>query len=164
MHGAAIKKPRSLPIAMAVITKLNNMNDISEEVVDHLLVKNCWSKIKLAKGADFFVNSFYQNMFEHHPEVHSFFPIDLSSQKTKLLNTLDNIINGIEYIDALKDELIKLGEQHINLGIQAEMYEYFISTIVATANLSSDSTLTDEELLAWENAFRKVSNIMLEAY
>ena len=161
----AVKKPRSHLFVMVAIIKLNKMHDSKkEEQVDHLIVKNCWSKIKSTKGSDFFIDTFYQYMFEHHPEARSFFPEKLSLQKIKLLNTLDNIINGIEYINELKDELVKLGEQHKNLGIQPEMFNHFLTAIVATANLSSDSTLTDEELLTWENAFRKISDIMLEAY
>ena len=139
------------------------MNE-EKDVVDAQQVKICWSKIKSAKGSDFFVDHFYQHMFEHHHEVHSFFPIDLTEQKTKLLNTLNNIINGIEYIDAIKDELVQLGLQHKKLGIDQDMFEHFITSVEATADLSSDSTLTKKELTVWGNAFRRISNIMLEAY
>lgn len=139
------------------MTKLENTADVE-------LVKNCWLKIKSAKGSDYFVDNFYQSMFEQHPEVHAFFPEDLGTQKTKLLNTLNNIINGLEYIHELKGELAKLGKQHRDLGIKPDMFDDFITTVVAAANSSSDFTLTNKELTAWENAFRKVSNIMLEAY
>ena len=127
-------------------------------------VKVCWSKIKSVKGADFFVDNFYKHMFEHHPEVHSFFSIDLTEQKTKVFNTLNNIINGIEYIDELEDELVGLGLMHKELGIEPKMFKYFITSIVASADLSTDSTLTNNELAAWENAFQRVSDIMLQAY
>ena len=135
-----------------------------KNTVDAQQVKICWSKIKSAKGADFFVDNFYQHMFDHHPEVHSFFPTDLTEQKTKLLNTLNNIINGIEYIDELKDELLQLGQLHRGPSIDPDMFKHFIASIVATADLSSDHTLTNEELETWKNAFQQVSDIMLEAY
>lgn len=101
---------------------------------------------------------------ELHPEVHSLFPADLSSQKRKLLNTLNDVINGIEYIEELSDELIKLGELHKDLNVEAKMFEPVIATIVTTANSATNFTLTTEELSAWEKAFRKVSNIMMEAF
>ncbi len=44
------------------------------------------------------------------------------------------------------------------------MFDIFITTIVTAANYSSDYSLTDKELSAWENAFRKSSDIMLKAY
>jgi len=127
-------------------------------------IKSCWSKIKNTKGTDFFIEYFYLHMFEHHPETQALFPDDLKRQKTTLLSTLDNVINGVEYIDEIEEELLKLGKHHKNLGIKEEMFNDFISTIVVAANLSSDFSLNDEELAAWENAFRKISNIMLKAY
>lgn len=132
--------------------------------IDSASVKACWDKIKSAKGADLFVDKFYQQMFEHHPETRPLFPENLMEQKRTLLSTLDNVINGIEYIDELEKELLELGKHHKNIGIKKEMFNAFISTIVETANSSSDYRLTNEELIAWENAFREISNIMLKAY
>jgi len=127
-------------------------------------VKNCWAKIKSANGADFFIDQFYDLMFTLHPETHSFFPANLQEQKTSLLTTLDNVINGIEYLTELEKELIELGQRHKDIGITKDMYDAFVTTIVETANRSSNYSLTDKELIAWEDAFRKVSNIMLKAY
>lgn len=126
--------------------------------------KSCWSKIKSTKGADFFIDHFYQHMFEHHPGTYALFPKDLTQQKTTLLATLDNVINGLEYIEELVEELLRLGKHHKNLNIKREMFDDFISTIVAVAHLSSDYSLSDDELTAWENSFRKISDIMLKAY
>ena len=133
------------------------MNDIES-------IKSCWSKIKTTKGTDFFVDHFYQHMFEHHPDTQALFPCDLTQQKTLLLSTLDNVINGVEYIEELGEELLKLGKHHKNLGIKKEMYNDFISTIVIAANYSSDYSLNEKELTAWEYAFRKISDVMLKAY
>lgn len=127
-------------------------------------VKSCWTKIKTANGADFFVDNFYHLMFSHHPETLSFFPKNLNEQKTNLLATLDNVINGIEYIEQLENELISLGQRHKNIGIKKDMYDAFVTTIVEAANHSSNYSLTDKELIAWRDAFKKVSDIMLKAY
>lgn len=140
------------------------MNDINNSAIDSESVKNCWSKIKSDNGTDLFVDNFYQLMFEHHPELRKYFPDELKNQKIKLLTTLDNVINGIEYINDLEDELVALGQRHKNIGITKDMYEIFISSIIDTAKMSSDNSLTDKELAAWTDAFTKVSNIMLKAY
>ena len=149
---------------MAAITKPSRMPESDNTTIDSQLVKNCWLKIKSTSGADAFIDSFYQKLMEHHPEVYSLFPADLSSQKRKLLNTLNDVINGIEYIEELRDELIKLGELHKNLNVEEKMFEPVIATIVTTANSATNFTLTTEELSAWENAFRMISNIMKEAF
>lgn len=127
-------------------------------------IKSCWSKIKSAKGTDFFVENFYQHLFEHHPGTQALFPEDLTELKTKLLATLDNVINGVEYIEELNEELLSLGKHHKNIGIKKEMFDDLISTIVIVANLSSDYSLNEEELADWERAFRKISDIMLKSY
>lgn len=139
-------------------------NNSSKLSVDSNRVKSCWAKIKSAKGADIFIDNFYQFMFDHHPEIHRLFPEDLSAQKISLLATLDNVINGIDYIEELENELMQLGKHHQNVKVEKEMYEIFIKTIVESANIASDFRLTDKELFAWEDAFRKISKIMLKAY
>ncbi len=127
-------------------------------------VKSCWTKIKAEKGTDSFIDDFYQLMFEHHPETRHLFPDELLNQKTSLLTTIDNVINGIDYIDKLEKELFSLGQHHKNLGIEKDMFSAFISTIIETAIHASNNTLTKKELIAWEQAFQKVANIMLKAY
>lgn len=144
---------------MAAIINNQGMNDIDNESL-----KNCWTKIKSAKGVDFFIDHFYQLLFEHHPEIRPLFPENSKKQKSSLLTMLDNVINGIEYIDELEKELMDLGKHHKNIGIKKEMFDAFITTIVEAANSSSDYKLTNKELIAWESAFREISNTILKAY
>jgi len=96
------------------------MNDADIEIV-----KNCWVKIKSAKGAESFVNNFYQSFFKEHPEIRSLFPDDIGALKIKLLFTLDNIINWLESIETLENELIIIGKRHKALGVKKEMYDFF---------------------------------------
>lgn len=132
--------------------------------IDSDCVKSCWLKIRSSKGADFFVSDFYKLLFEKHPEIQQLFPEDLGQLKSKLLNMLDNVINGIDYIDELENVLIELGEQHKGTGIKEEMFDIFLSAVVDAAINSSSYSLTDKEINAWRNAFREISNIMLKAY
>ena len=126
-------------------------------------VKDCWSKIKSEKGSNAFVDKFYQILFKNYPETHELFPKDINTQKRKLLSTLDNVINGLEHIDAIRSELLDLGRHHKNLGITNEMYDAFIITIVGAADFAANSSLTQDERTAWKVAYRKMSDIMLEA-
>jgi len=130
----------------------------------HLNIKNCWAKIKSEKGTDQFVDRFYKVLFTRFPDTRELFPKDITTQKRKLLTTLDNAINGIEYIDDIREEMLALGQHHKELGITSEMYDAFIITILDAADFASNSTLTTDECTAWENAFREISDIMLEAY
>jgi len=132
--------------------------------VDSTAVRNCWLKIKSAQGEEAFVDNFYQYMFDNYSETRALFPEGLSEQKANILTTLDNVINGIDFIEKLETELLSLGKRHKNLGIKKEMFEAFIITIVDVAKMTSNDTLNNKELIAWESAFRAISNIMLKAY
>lgn len=127
-------------------------------------VANCWAKITGARGSDFFVDTFYRLLFKHYPQSRSLFPADLNTQKTSLLSMIHNIVNGIDYLDELNDTLIQLGKRHKQAGVTKDMFNYFIIAFVTSANLSSNYSFTDEELNAWECAFRKISEIMLSSY
>ena len=133
-------------------------------IINAEAVKECWLKIKSAEGTDYFVTAFYHYLFDQHPEIQHLFPEDLSQQKTKLLNMLDNVINGIEYIDELESILMELGETHKGVGITKEMYDVFVIAAIKAAEKSSDFSITKEELAEWEDAFREISNVMLKAY
>ncbi len=127
-------------------------------------VKFCWKKVKQEQGIDYFVDLFYENLFSQYPQTREVFSGDMAMQKSKLLTMLDNVINGIEFIDQLEDELVKLGQRHRELAIEAGMYDIFVSTIITTANNAANNTLTSEEQEDWQKAFRLVSDIMLRAY
>ena len=127
-------------------------------------VKVCWSKIKLSEGSEFFVERFYQLMFEQHPELRPLFPETMRQQNAALLSMLDNVINGLEFIDELEETLIKLGKRHQKIGIQAEMYDVFVDTVVESAKQSSNNTLTENEIISWKSAFREMSDIMIKGY
>ena len=64
----------------------------------------------------------------------------------------------------MKDELLELGRHHKNLGVTKEMYEIFIVAVISAADFASNSSLTQSERIAWEEAFREMAEIMLEAY
>jgi len=133
-------------------------------VLDSESVKNCWLKIKSGNGTDFFVNEFYKHLFNQHPEIQQLFPDDLTKQKSKLLNMLDNVINGIEYIDELESVLLELGQHHKDIGVTKEMFDTFLSAVVEAANSSSSYRLTEKESEAWKIAFQEISNVLLKVY
>lgn len=152
----AAKKQKTRHIAMAAI--------INAKLMPGEQVKNCWTKINQKKGTNAFVDNFFQQLFLQHPETRKLFPEDLALQKINLLTTLDNVINGIDYIDCINSELESLGKHHKNLGISSEMFDAFNIVALSAANYASDFTLSDTELNAWQKAFKKISDIMLKAY
>lgn len=127
-------------------------------------VKTCWNKIKQARGSDYFVDKFYQALFEQYPETRDLFPESMKAQNIALISMLDNVINGIEYLDQLTENLAQLGSRHQNMGITTDMYDVLTKIIVATAQDASDESLTEEEVKDWEYAFKNISTEMIKGY
>lgn len=132
--------------------------------IDSDLVKSCWSIIKDNTSDLFFIETFYEILFERYPDTRHLFSASMANQNLVIRNKLDNVINGIEHIHKTEPSLIKLGETHKNLGITPEMYNMLVESIVEAATIASNNSLNDAELSEWEKAFRKISDIMLKAY
>jgi len=135
------------------------MNSLNPE-----LVESCWLKVKNNQGEHAYSTIFYKSMFEQHPDIKSLFSPDIESQKIKLLSTLNLIINGIHHLEELKESLLELGKLHKEINIDAPMYDIVISNAVTALKGASNNTTTQEEEKAWEQAFRVISDMMLEAY
>ena len=132
--------------------------------IDSAAVKSCWKKIKESNGSDFFVETFYKDMFKNHPETISLFTGNHDTLHIKIIATLDNVINGIQHIENIRQALLELGQKHKELNIKPEMFDYFLESIVTSANISSDYTLSEDEKSAWKAAFKQISKIMLESF
>ena len=135
------------------------MNTINPE-----LVESCWSKVKHNQGENTYSALFYESMFEQHPNIKSLFSSDGETQKIKLLNTLNLVINSIHHLEELKEPLLELGKLHKGINVDAPMYDIVIAHSVSALKVASNNTITPEEEEAWEQAFRAISDTMLEAY
>ncbi|MDH5649432.1 MAG: globin domain-containing protein [Gammaproteobacteria bacterium] len=132
--------------------------------VDSRLVRSCWEKIELAQYQQEYVAVFYHTLFQQHPHLRVLFPSDLKAQERKLLETLNQVINGLQYLEELKESLLELGRKHQDLNIDPALFEVVTGVSVVALKRVLDSNITQEELLAWEQAFRAVSAIMLQGY
>lgn len=126
-------------------------------------VKNCWSKINSAHGLNFLVETFYDRIFSY-PEIKILFSNDMASQKHKLTEMLNAVINGIEYIEQLESELIKLGKLHKDKHVTIDQYSIIVEAIVFSAVEASDNTITKEEENDWRDAFNYIAEVMKKAY
>ena len=135
------------------------MNTLNPE-----LVESCWSKVKHNQGENAYSTIFYESMFEQHPNIKPLFSSDTESQRIKLLNTLNLVINSIHHLEELKEPFLELGKLHKNINVDAPMYDIVISHSVSALKVASNNTITPEEEKAWEQAFKVISDTMLEAY
>lgn len=76
---------------------------------------------------------FYENLFQWHPELRLLFKGDVQAQKDKFSQVLLVLIKGLNEPRYIKKELKKIGEKHIEYGVQSSHYDLtgavFLNTI-----------------------------------
>ncbi|MDH5472713.1 MAG: globin domain-containing protein [Gammaproteobacteria bacterium] len=127
-------------------------------------VKSSWNLVISHHLEEQFMSNFYGHLFSTYPEVKSYFPDNKISLNSKLLETLNLAINGLDYIDALENDLKELGKFHENMNITADQYFPVIESSLHALNEVINKELTQFDKQSWINAFQLISNIMISGY
>ena len=127
-------------------------------------VKSSWNIVISNHLEEQFMTNFYDHLFSAYPGVKHYFPDNKISLNLKLLETLNLAINGLDYIDALENDLRELGKFHENLNITADQYFPVIESSLHALNEVIDKELSQFDKESWINAFQLISNIMISGY
>src|SRR5262245_42861742 len=73
---------------------------------------------------------FYSRLFAAQPQLRSLFPQDMASQKKKLLETLNLVVENLRTPQAIRPRLQKLGESHVGYGARPEHYPMVLNALV----------------------------------
>ena len=128
------------------------------------LIKKCWSGVTSAQKESAFIDSFYQYLFTQHPGYKKLFPENKEHLSMKLLETLNQVINGLEHFDFLKSAIRELGQRHQNLNIAPAMYRSVCDCTLLALNTVLDHQLSQDEKDCWVEAFDLISETMISAY
>ena len=125
------------------------------------LVKNSFNLIK--DDAVKFSASFYNKLFDYHPELLPLFEnTDLAAQEKKLIVSLEIIVENLRNPETLSMALKSLGAYHQKIGTMKEHYPFVGQALVETfAEYLGDKWDTDTHQ-AWLDAYSLISEIMLE--
>ncbi len=150
-----LEKPEVKPQIVAVpAVQLSEQSRIE-------LVESSFDKIK--PQANEFVVSFYQNLFETHPEAQPLFKTtDMSKQGQKLLNALVLLVENIRQPDVLKPVLKDLGARHKGYGTLPEYYPAVGEALLTTFAQYLKEEWTAETQEAWIETYQVITQIMLE--
>lgn len=110
-----------------------------------------------------FSASFYDKLFDYHPELKPLFAkVDLADQEKKLIFSLAIIVENLRNPEELNRALKSLGAYHKKVGIIKNYYPFVGQALVETfANYLGDKW--DENTnKAWLNAYDLITEIMLE--
>lgn len=96
--------------------------------VSKTLIEETWDS--LAGRRREFVESFYEHLFDKHPEYRSLFPDSLDHQMEKMVEMLSAVARFSDHIDLIRPYLLRIAESHKNFGIQAQDIANFRSAMM----------------------------------
>ncbi|MEG3841043.1 pentapeptide repeat-containing protein [Microcoleus sp. herbarium14] len=125
------------------------------------LLESSFEKIK--PRADEFTASFYENLFIAHPEFKPLFAnIDIKIQQKKLLNALVLVVENLRSPEALGPVLNALGGRHIGYGVIPKYYGPVGEALLSAFEQYLQEDWTPEVKLAWTDAYRTITALMLK--
>jgi hemoglobin-like flavoprotein len=118
---------------------------------------------KIKPRADEFAASFYENLFIAHPEFKPLFAnIDIEKQQKKLINALVLVVENLRSPEALGPVLNALGGRHIGYGVIPKYYGPVGDALLMAFEQYLQEDWTPEVKLAWTNAYRTITGLMLK--
>lgn len=114
-------------------------------------------------NANYFVNSFYKNLFAANPEAKPLFDTtDMEAQKKKLLSSLVLVVENLRKPEVLDKALRGLGARHVIYGALPEHYPLVGNALITTFKQYLGGSWTPEIKQAWIDAYKAISEIMLD--
>ncbi|HBW57310.1 MAG TPA: globin [Oscillatoriales bacterium UBA8482] len=118
---------------------------------------------KVKPRANEFAASFYENLFQAHPEVKPLFTkTDMKNQEKKLLNSLVLVVENLRNPEALSPVLKALGGRHVGYGAIPKYYKPVGEALLMTFEQYLAEDWTPEVKKAWLDAYRAITTLMLK--
>ncbi len=117
----------------------------------------------VAPQADLLAKTFYETLFENHPELKPMFEhVNKEDQRRKLIQSLTVIIKSLDQPEVMTPFLKILGVRHLDYQVSSVHYPLVQeSLLIALEKIAGDAW--NEELYdAWSQALEAVSAIMIE--
>ena len=109
--------------------------------------------------------TFYQNMFEAHPELLNIFNHTNQAQgrqQTALANTVYAAAVHIENLQAILPAVMQIAHKHRSLGILPEHYPIVGKYLLGAIQEVLGDTATPEIIDAWEQAYGVIADIFIQ--
>lgn len=119
----------------------------------------------LAPAAEQLVKTFYDILFESHPEVKPLFAnTTQKKQEVKLLGALKLFVSNLDNPDKLAEVLVGLGESHVAYGVEKAHYPV-VRRVMLEALAETAGELWNSDLKkAWGDALSTINQIMLRGH
>lgn len=111
---------------------------------------------------DAIVATFYQRLFDTHPEVRTLFPLEMARQRSHLAVAISLVVKHADDLEPIRSTLEEIGARHVTYGAERAHYGIVRDTLVASLAEHAGSAWTPELERAWSAALDRVSAVMLD--
>lgn len=121
----------------------------------------------LRDRGDRFARAFYATLFDVAPETEALFAADLTAQRAKLVDELDELVatavawRAAEHLGGFVERAHALGARHDGYGVTAGMYRPVGVALLAALRETLDD-FDGEHERAWTTLYRLVADTMRE--
>ena len=105
---------------------------------------------------------FYCRLFELDPSLRLMFKSDMTEQKQKLMVAIALVVSNLEKMDSLLPTIRELGQRHKNSGVRNRHYDVVGAALLWTLEIGLGTSWTKELADAWQDAYGRVANAMIE--
>ncbi len=118
------------------------------------LIGQSWDKLAGKQNA--LVQTFYERLFEQHPDYKTLFPESMSRQMEKIVKTLA-IVARVDAPEIVHSRLLKLGYKHQKFNLKREDFlnfkRVFLEVLGEYCNKHCPEVWSETCVQAWHNAF-----------
>jgi len=125
------------------------------------LVKESWAAV--APIAPTAATLFYDRLFSTAPGVRPLFPDDITEQKTKLMEMITTVVDGLDRPQTIAGEIEDLGRRHAAYGARTEHYDVVADCLLWTLAQGLGEDFTPEVRAAWTAAYALLATTMIAA-
>src|ERR1700742_4077183 len=125
------------------------------------LVRESWARIEARH--DEIAQFFYGMLFTLNPVARELFPINMQTQRSRLMRALVPLVQMIDRPDELMPFLRQLGRDHRKFGVVSSQYEAVGTALLAGIKKFSGTAWTPAVERAWAEAYTVMARAMLES-
>lgn len=114
----------------------------------------------VAQISDAAADIFYSDLFARDPSLRPMFPMDLASQKKKLIQALAMAVGTLDRPDDLLPRLRDLGARHADYGVTDAHYQTVGAALLETLAVGLGDRFTPACRAAWSQVYGVVASTM----
>lgn len=142
--------------------QITDRGDFARLRVDRDVANRLRSSLEgLRRSEQALADTFYRELFRRHPEVQALFPSDMSTQKQKLVDTLEWVVGNLDRPDEVREAIEALGRRHDSYGAKPVHYPLVRDVLVWAMKQCAGGIWNDDLESDWIVAIDLLSDIML---